>query len=475
MGLSNPDFQQVIEKAKEKDCEFVDLKITSLPGFWQHFTLALSSINKKTFEEGVGFDGSSIRGFQDTNHSDMLLVPDAATAFVDPVYKNPTLSLICDIVDPTTREGYFRDPRRIAKNAEAYLKCSGIADISYWGPELEFFIFDSVRFNTNNRESYYHIRSGEGAWNSGDDKSDNHGYYIRNKEGYLKIPPNDQTLNLRCVIVKALMQAGLMVDFHHHEVATAGQTEIGLHYGALVDQADNTIITKYLVKNIVQQNGYTATFMPKPLYLDNGNAMHVHQSLWKNGANLFFDANGYAMLSQLARHYIGGLLLHSPALLAFCAPSTNSYRRLVPGYEAPVALCYSQGNRSSSIRIPVYSSHPEDKRIEYRCPDATSNPYLAFAAILMAGLDGIENQIDPGQPFDRDITTLESLENSGIKKIPGSLSEALCALENDNEFLLKGGVFSRELINTWIKYKKNELEAVSLRPHPHEFCLYYDI
>jgi glutamine synthetase len=476
MSLSNNGYQKVIDLAKEKDCEFVDLKFINLPGSWQHITLTLSGLNQKLFEEGFGFDGSSIRGFQQINDSDMLLIPDASTAFIDPVYENPTISLICDIVDPLTKEGYSRDPRLVARKAESYLKNSGIADASYWGPELEFFIFDGVTFDTNSHESYYHINSNEGSWNSGDDKGSNRGYFIRHKEGYFKIPPNDQTLNLRYQIVKALKQAGLKIDFHHHEVATAGQTEIGLHYGTLVNQADNTITTKYIAKNIAQQNGYTATFMPKPLYLDNGNAMHVHQSLWKGGTNLFYDDKGYAKLSQLAMYYIGGLLAHSPALLAFAAPSTNSYRRLVPGYEAPVALVYSQRNRSASIRIPVYSSHPDDKRIEYRCPDATSNAYLALAAMLMAGLDGISNQIDPGQPFDEDISRLESVDYLRIKKIPSSLGEVLDALEKDHLFLLKENVFTADLINTWIDYKrKNELEPVSLRPHPFEFCLYYDI
>jgi glutamine synthetase len=425
-----------------------------LPGAWQHLTLSITQLENGLFENGVGFDGSSLRGFKNLHNSDMILLPDPTTAFVDPIYSIPTLSFICDIIEPLSGEKYARDPRLVAKKAESYLRNSGIADISYWGPELEFFIFDGVRFDSNSHESFYHINSKEGIWNSGNDYEDNNGYFIRRKEGYFSTPPADRMSDLRTIIVKAMIRAGLNIDFHHHEVATAGQTEIGMRYDTLTQQADKTLIGKYITKNICVQNGYTATFMPKPLYMDNGNAMHVHQSLWKEGVNFFYDAHGHAQLSQLARYYIGGLLAHSPALLALCNPSTNSYRRLIPGYEAPVHLVYSQSNRGASVRIPVSSANPGAKRIEYRCPDATCNPYLAFAAMLMAGLDGINNKVDPGQPVDKDIFSLNKDETKNIKSVPDSFEKALLALENDNEFLLKGNVFTPDLIETWISYKR---------------------
>jgi len=351
-----------------------------------------------------------------------------------------------------------------------------VADTSYWGPELEFFIFNSIAFDTNSHESYYTIDAQEGIWNSGKTDGNNLGYRIRHKEGYFPVPPTDQLVNLRSKMAKAMIAAGIDIDVHHHEVATGGQTEFAMHFGSLVSQADKVMMYKYITKNIAIQNGYTATFMPKPLFQDNGSGMHVHQSLWKDGTNTFYDAKGYALLSQNAKYYIGGLLAHSPALLAFCAPSTNSYRRLVPGYEAPINLVYSQRNRSASVRIPTYSKNPKVRRIEYRCPDSSSNPYLAFAAMLMAGLDGISNKIDPGQPIDKDIYELEPEEKANIKSTPGSLLEVLEALQKDHEFLLKGGVFTPDLIETWTSYKrKTEYDAVSLRPHPYEFYLYYDI
>jgi glutamine synthetase len=403
-------------------------------------------------------------------------MPDPATVFIDPAHDLPTLSLICDIRDPVTLKSYSRDPRNVAKKAEAFLKTTGVADTSYWGPELEFFIFNSIAYDTNSHESYYHIDAQEGIWNSGKMEGNNLGYKIRHKEGYFPVPPTDQLVNLRSKMAKAMIAAGIDIDVHHHEVATGGQTEFAMHFGTLVSQADKVLKYKYICKNIAMQNGYTATFMPKPLFQDNGSGMHVHQSLWKDGTNTFYDAKGYALLSQNAKYYIGGLLAHSPALLAFCAPSTNSYRRLVPGYEAPINLVYSQRNRSASVRIPTYSPSPKVRRIEYRCPDSASNPYLAFAAMLMAGLDGISNKIDPGQPIDKDIYELEPAEKAHIKSTPGSLLEVLEALQKDHEFLLKGGVFTADLIETWISYKrKNEYDAVSLRPHPYEFHLYYDI
>ena len=468
--------QDIFDLAREKKCEFIDLKFVDLTGGWKHFTLTISKLDKKLFDRGIGFDGSSIHGFQNTHNSDMLIVPDMDTAFIDIIHECPTISFICDIKDPVTSESYARDPRHVARKAEAYLRSSGIAETSYWGPELEFFIFNSVSFDTNSRESFYHINTHEEMWNSGNNPDGSSGYYFRHKEGYFGIPPNDQLLNLRSKIVKALIQSGLEIDFHHHEVAAAGQSEIGMRYGPLVRQADRVLLSKYLVKNIAKQNGYTATFMPKPVYLDNGNAMHVHQSLWKDGINLFYDSKGYALLSQMARYYIGGLLLHSPAILAFCAPSTNSYRRLVPGYEAPVDLTYSRRSRNAAIRIPIYSSSPDSLRIEYRCPDSTSNPYLAFAAILMAGLDGIQNRIDPGQPEDNEASGPKTAGKGCTGSIPHSFGEVLDALEEDHDFLLKGGVFTADLIETWVGYKrKNEVEAMSLRPHPYEFSLYYDV
>ena len=474
--VASVPWQDALDLAQNKSCEFVDLKFVDLPGIWQHFTLPVSKLTGEIFTEGIGFDGSSIRGFQKIHESDMLLFPDPSTAFIDPAHEIPTLSLICDVKDPVTGKSYSRDPRNVAKKAEAYLKKTGIADTSYWGPELEFFIFNSIRFDNNSHECYYHIDSHEGIWNSGKDGEPNLGYHIRHKEGYFPVPPTDQLVNLRSLMAREMMKAGLDIDLHHHEVATAGQAEFAMRFGPLVKQADKVLLYKYIAKNIAVQNGYTATFMPKPLFQDNGSGMHVHQSLWKDGTNLFYDAKGYALLSQLAKYYIGGLLAHSPALLAFCAPSTNSYRRLVPGYEAPINLVYSQRNRSASVRIPTYSPNPKVRRVEYRCPDSSCNPYLAFSAMLMAGLDGIKNKIDPGEPIDKDIYELEPAEKANIKSTPGSLGEVLGALEKDNAFLQAGGVFTPDLIETWINYKKkNELDAVALRPHPYEFHLYYDI
>ncbi|MBI4295889.1 MAG: type I glutamate--ammonia ligase [Chloroflexi bacterium] len=468
--------QEVIRLSQESKCQFVDLKFIDLPGLWQHYTLPIKELNESLFTDGNGFDGSSIRGFRPIHESDMLLVPDAATAIVDPVLEVPTLSLICDVVDPVTGENYNRDPRNVARKAEEYLKTTGIAHTSYWGPELEFFIFNSVRFSQNTHEGFYSIDSDEGIWNSGNGEGPNLGYRPRHKEGYFPVPPTDQLQGIRTKIALKMMEAGLDVEKHHHEVATGGQAEFGLRFNTLVKQADSVMLYKYVAKNVAYQNGFTVTFMPKPLFQDNGSGMHVHQSLWKNGTNKFFDAKGYGMVSQICKYYIGGLLAHSPALLALCAPTTNSYRRLVPGYEAPINLVYSQRNRSASIRIPLYSTNAKTKRIEYRCPDSSCNPYLAFSAMLMAGIDGIKNKIDPGDPIDKDIYELEPEEKAKIKSTPGSLGEVLDALEKDHDFLLEGGVFTSDLLDTWISYKrKNELEQVALRPHPYEFHLYYDI
>ncbi len=467
---------KVIAMAKENGCKFVDLKFIDLPGLWQHYTLPITELNEELFTEGNGFDGSSIRGFAAIHESDMLLVPDPETAIIDPVESEPTLSLVCDVRDPVTDKDYAKNPRYVARKAEAYLKSTGLADVSYWGPELEFFIFNSVRFEQNSHTGYYAIDSQEGIWNSGNSQGANLGYRPRPKEGYFPVPPTDQLQGIRTKIALKMTEAGLYIDKHHHEVATGGQCEFGMRFDTLLKSADNVMLYKYIAKNVAMQNNFTVTFMPKPLFQDNGSGMHVHQSLWKNSINTFFDAKGYGGISQTALWYIGGLLKHSPALLAFCAPTTNSYRRLVPGYEAPINLVYSARNRSASIRIPLYSKSSKTKRIEYRCPDASSNPYLALSAMLMAGLDGIKNKIDPGEPIDKDIYELEPEEKAKIKSTPGSLLEVLQALEKDHKFLLEGGVFTQDLIDTWLTYKrKNEYDAVALRPHPYEFYLYYDI
>lgn len=468
--------EEAMALAKQKGCQFVDLKFIDLPGIWQHYTLPIGELNESLFEEGNGFDGSSIRGFRHINESDMLLMPDASTAIVDPVLEPQTLSLVCDVKDPLTGEYYSRDPRNVAKKAEEYLLSTGIATASYWGPELEFFIFNSVRFEQNSHVGYYEVDSKEGIWNSANGDGDNLGHRPRHKEGYFPVPPTDQIHGIRTKIALKMMEAGLAIEKHHHEVATAGQVEFGVKFDTLSKMADHVMLYKYVAKNVAMQNGYTVTFMPKPLFQDNGSGMHVHQSLWNGGVNQFFDADGYAGLSETAKYYIGGLLAHSPALLALCAPTTNSYRRLVPGYEAPINLVYSARNRSASIRIPVYSASSKAKRIEYRCPDSSSNPYLAFSAMLMAGLDGIKNKIDPGEPLDCDIYELSPEEKTNIRSTPGSLIEALDALKKDHEFLLQGGVFTEDLLDAWIGYKtKNEHEAIALRPHPYEFYLYYDI
>jgi glutamine synthetase len=473
----NAAIEKAMDLARERNCLFVDLKFIDLPGIWQHYTLPIAELNMSLFEEGNGFDGSSIRGFRPIHESDMLLIPDPETAIVDPVLEPATLSLVCDVRDPVTGEDYTRDPRHVAKMAEAYLKSTGIADTSYWGPELEFFIFNSARFEQNSHMAFYEIDSKEGIWNSGNGHDgDNPGYRPRPKEGYFPVPPTDQIHGIRTKIALKMMEGGLYIDKHHHEVATAGQCEFGMRFDTLTRMGDNVMLYKYIARNVAVQNGYTVTFMPKPLFQDNGSGMHVHQSLWLKGANTFYDADGYALLSDTAKYYIGGLLAHSPALLAFCAPTTNSYRRLVPGYEAPINLVYSQRNRSAGVRIPLYSTNPKTKRIEYRCPDSSCNPYLALAAMLMAGLDGIRNKIDPGKPIDKDIYELEPEEKAKIKSTPGSLLEVLEALDKDHDFLLEGDVFTNDLIETWIDYKrKKEYDQIALRPHPYEFYLYYDI
>ncbi|MGC9349372.1 MAG: type I glutamate--ammonia ligase [Anaerolineae bacterium] len=454
--------------------EMVDLRFTDLLGMWHHFTMPARELSEELFEEGIGFDGSSIRAFQEIHESDMILIPDADTAFMDEIFEVPTLVIICDIYDPVTRQPYTRDARYIAKKAESYLKQTGIADISYWGPEAEFFLFDSVRYGGGTNRSFYHIDSAEGWWNS--DQEGGKGGQIPAKRGYFPVPPTDTKQDVRSRIVMALEAAGVPVEVHHHEVATAGQSEIDLRYATLVRMADSVQIYKYLVKNVARQYGLTATFMPKPLFQDNGSGMHVHQSLWRGESNVFFDEAGYAQLSDTAKYYIGGLLAHAPALLAIVAPTTNSYRRLVPGFEAPVNLAYSQRNRSAVCRIPVYSKSPKAKRVEFRAPDPSANPYLCFAALLMAGLDGVQNQIDPGDPMDKDLYDLPPEEAAKIKQVPGSLSAVLEELEADHEFLMRGDVFTEDMLEAYITYKRTaEVDPVRMRPHPFEFTLYYDI
>ncbi len=465
-----------MEMCSSGKVKMVDFKFTDLPGTLQHITYPAGRMCEDLLVNGVGFDGSSIRGFAHINESDMLLIPDMSTAVVDPACKIPTLSVICDVVDPISGERYDRDPRYIAMRAEAYLKRTGIADTSYFGPELEFFVFDSVRFDQNQHYGFYYIESDEGIWNSGNQiNGNNHGHRPKNKEGYFPVPPTDSLQDFRSQCVLNLMNAGIECEVHHHEVATAGQGEIGMRFQTLTKMADQVMMYKYILKNTAKELGKTITFMPKPLYGDNGTGMHVHQSLALDGENIFYDSKGYSLLSQSALYYIGGLLEHSPALLALTSPSTNSYRRLVPGFEAPVNLVYSQRNRSAAVRIPVYSKSPRSKRIEYRPPDSTSNPYLAFAAMLMAGLDGIKRRIDPGEPHDMDMFELPKEELAKIKTVPGSLEKALDALETDHDFLTQGGVFSEEFIETWIDYKrKKENDYIRLRPHPSEFYLYFD-
>ncbi len=468
--------KEVIAYAKELGLKIVDYKFVDLPGTWQHFSSPIEELDESVFAEGVGFDGSSIRGFQQIHESDMLLVPDPTTAVADPVCGVPTLSIVCDVVDPLTHQPYPRDPRFIARKAEAYLKATGIADTSYWGPEAEFFIFDSVRFEQTQYHGYYYIDSDEGIWNSGrDGGAPNLGHRPRWKEGYFPVAPADQLQDFRSEVILKLIEAGVPVEVHHHEVATAGQCEIDLRFSSLVKMADHLLMYKYVIKNLARAYGKTATFMPKPIWGDNGSGMHVHQSLWKDGQTLMADPAGYAGLSQLAKYYIGGLLKHAPALLAITSPTVNSYHRLVPGFEAPVNLVYSRRNRSAAVRIPMYSENPKTKRLEFRCPDPAANPYLAFSAMLLAGLDGIQNKIDPGEPADYDLFEHHNGNGRSVKQVPGSLPEALAALEADHKFLLAGNVFTSDVIETWIDYKRNrEIDPIRLRPHPYEFYLYYD-
>lgn len=467
--------KEVIEYASAQGAKMLDLRFKDLPGLWQHLTVPISEVNEEVFTDGYGFDGSSIRGWQAINASDMLVIPDPNTAVMDPFMKEPTVVMICDIVDPVTKENYSRDPRNIAKKAEAYVKASGIADTAYFGPEAEFFIFDDIRFDSNEHSSYYFVDSVEGQWNTGRDEKPNLGYKPRYKEGYFPVPPIDSMHDIRTEMVLIMEQVGIRVEAQHHEVATAGQAEIDMRFDSLVSMADKLMWYKYIIKNVARRHGKTVTFMPKPLYNDNGTGMHCHQSLWKDGQPLF-AGDGYAGVSQMCLHYIGGILKHAPALCAFVAPTTNSYKRLVPGFEAPVNLAYSSRNRSAAVRIPMYSPSPKAKRIEVRFPDPSCNAYLAFAAMVMAGLDGVENRIDPGEPLDKDIYELSPAELSKVPSVPGSLEGALEALENDHEFLTKGDVFTQDALEMWIEFKRTrEIDPVRLRPHPYEFKLYFDI
>jgi glutamine synthetase len=470
--MSSP--KEILQFCKEHDVKMVDVRFTDLPGLWHHITFPIRQLSESSFEDGFGMDGSSIRGWAAIHESDMLLTPDPSWYMLDPFTTETTLVLIGNISDPLTRQQYERDPRYIAQKAEKYLLSTGLADQAFFGAEAEFFIFDNIRFDQREQHGFYFIDAEEGRWNSGREQ-DNLGYRPRVKEGYFPVPPTDHYQDLRTEMVMQLQKSGLHVECHHHEVAAAGQAEIDLKFDTLLKSADHMLQYKYIIRNVANEYGKTVTFMPKPIFGDNGSGMHVHQSLWKGGKPLF-AGDGYAGLSSMALHYIGGLLRHAPALAAIMAPTTNSYKRLVPGYEAPVNLAYSRRNRSAAVRIPMYSSSPKAKRVEFRPPDPSSNPYLCFAALLLAGLDGVENRMDPGEPLDRDIYDLSPEELKNVPSLPGSLDEALDALEDDHEFLLKGEVFTEEVIHTWIEYKrKHEVDAVRLRPHPYEFQLYYDI
>src|ERR1700732_5248524 len=472
------DPKGVLDFASKHNAKMLDLRFTDLPGLWQHVSYPIGELEESSFKEGFGFDGSSIRGWQSIHESDMLLMPDPNTAFMDPFRDTPTLVMICNVTDPISRKPYGRDPRQIAIRAEAHLKESGVADQAFFGAEAEFFIFDSIRFDSAPQHGFYFIDSDEGRWNTGREESDqgnNLGYRPRYKEGYFPVPPADHFQDLRSEMVLKMQQIGMDVECHHHEVATAGQAEIDLRFDTLLKSADNMMKYKYVIKNAAYQYGKTVTFMPKPIFSDNGSGMHTHQSLWKKGKPLF-AGDGYAGLSQMALWYAGGLLKHARALSAIIAPGTNSYKRLVPGYEAPVNLAYSRRNRSAAVRIPVYSESPKAKRLEFRPPDPSCNPYLAFSAMLMAGLDGIKHKIDPGKPLDKDIFALDAAEAASIPSMPGSVGEALGELSKDHKFLLEGDVFTKEFVELWINYKKkNESDPVRMRPHPYEFHLYYDI
>ena len=466
----------VLGIVKDEGVEIIDFRFCDLPGLMQHFSVPAHEFSEDAFEEGYGFDGSSIRGFQEIQESDMILLPDPNTAVIDPFRVHKTLNVNCFVRDPVTGEAYSRDPRYVAKKAEDYLVSTGLADTAYFGPEAEFYIFDDVRFSQDQHSAYYSVDSIEGVWNSARDEGPNLGFKPRYKEGYFPVPPMDHYQDLRSEMVLVMEKLGIEIEVQHHEVGTAGQAEIDMRFDTLLSMADKLMLYKYVVKNVARQHNLTATFMPKPIFQDNGSGMHTHQSLWKGGEPLFFSETGYAGLSDMARWYIGGLLSHARSILAFAAPTTNSYKRLVPGYEAPVNLVYSQRNRSASVRIPLYSKSPKAKRLEFRCPDPSCNPYLAFAAQLLAGIDGVQNRVEPPDPVDKDLYDLPPEELARVPQVPGSLDEALEALEADHQYLLAGGVFTPDLIETWLAYKReHEIDEVRLRPHPWEFMLYYDI
>ena len=466
---------ELIKEIKDLDIKMVDMRFTDMPGTTHHFTIPIKFLDEDIFEDGLGFDGSSVRGFQAIENSDMIVIPDVTTAYIDPFFSEKTIVFYCDIKDPISKESYTRDPRNIAKKAEGYLKTSGIGDTAFFGPEAEFFIFNDVKYDSGSNFAFHEVDSSEGTWNTGKEEGPNLGHKPRHKEGYFPLPPVDSMHDVRTEMVMTMQDIGLTVEAHHHEVATGGQQEIDLEFAPLVSMADDLMKYKYVVKNVAKLHGLSATFMPKPLFGDNGSGMHVHQSVWKDGDTLMYKKGNYADLSDLALNYIGGILKHAPALLAFCAPTTNSYKRLVPGFEAPVNIAYSQRNRTASVRIPTYSSSPKSKRMEFRCPDPTANPYLAFAAMLMAGLDGVKNKIDPGEPTDINIYEAPEEILAKIPSTPGSLAEALDALESDHSFLLEGDVFTKDVIETYVNYKReNEVNPVNIQPHPHEFKLYYD-
>ena len=466
--------KEVLQFAKDNGVVMVDLKFMDFPGMWQHFSAPVSELSEDIFDEGLGFDGSSIRGWQAINASDMLVIPDAETAMLDPFTAHPTLSLICNIYDPVTKEAYSRDPRNIARKAEAYLKATGLADTCFVGPEAEFFIFDDIRYDTDYQHSFFYIDSIEGQWNTGREEFPNLGYKPRYKEGYFPVSPTDSYQDLRTEMVLALESCGIVVEAQHHEVATAGQSEIDMKFAPLLKQGDQLMLYKYIIKNVAKNAGKTVTFMPKPIFGDNGSGMHVHMSLWKDEKPLF-AGDGYGGLSDMAMYFMGGILKHASALCAFTNPTTNSYKRLVPGFEAPCNLAYSARNRSAALRIPMISPSPKAKRVEIRFPDPTCNGYLAFSAMLMAGLDGIENKIDPGEPMDKNIYALSPEELEGVPSTPASLRAAIEELKADHEFLFKGDVFTPDVVEKWIEYKtENEVDAMTLRPHPYEFALYYD-
>lgn len=465
--------QKVLDFVKKNNIKFVDFKFMDFPGQWQHTSYPATELSLDSFKDGYGFDGSSMRGWKSIHESDMLIIPDASTMFVDPFVKEPTISLICDVYEPATKEKYQRCPRNIAQKAEAYLKSTGIGDTAYFGPEAEFFAFDSIRYETNSNSAFYEVDSVEGHWNTGRDEQPNLGYKPRSKEGYFPVAPNDSLIDFRNDVTLKLIEAGISVEASHHEVASGGQCEIDLRFDSLVKSADELLMFKYFVKNTAKEHNKTVTFMPKPISDDNGSGMHLNVSIWKKNKNVF-AGSGYAGLSEDALYFIGGILKHASSLLAFTNPTTNSYRRLVPGFEAPVRLAYSQSNRSASIRLP-FTNNTKAKRVEFRCPDPSANGYLAYSAVLLAGLDGILNRIDPGEPLDKDIYDMAPEELKDVPETPGSLEAALNALAEDHDYLLKGNVFTEDVINAWINYKMvNEVKAIASKPHPYEFSLYYN-